>query len=153
MAALGMLFELVAMVLAIGIFALIARVLWEMLVWLHTELLPSTPRALAIRIGGMTIGLVFSLLSLFFAFVWVALNRGGISLPWRPLLSACTVLPAALPFLFSFGIVYLCFGTSRARTWRIFRWSVCPRALGLAVLVESGVVVLAFLMLKHGRYI
>ena len=153
MAALGILLQLVAVVLVIIVIIKISAVFWRMLAWLHTEISPATPRAFAIRVGGMIIGLIFSLLSLLFAYIWVSLNRIGYSAPWRPLWSAWTFIPAAIPLVFSFCILYLCFCTRSARTFRMFRWNVSPLALGLTLLAESCAVFIALLLLRHMGYV
>lgn len=149
MAALGIILQLVAVVGVIFVIASISRLFWQMLAWLHTELLPATPRALAIRISGTVIGLGFSFLALFFAFVWVVCNRIGYSTPWRPLWSVWTFIPPTIAVLFSFSIVYLCFCTRKAMTIRLFRWNVCPLALGLTLLTECCMTFLVWRFVNH----
>lgn len=149
MAALGMLLQLAAVVLVIFIIARISGLFWQMLAWLHSELLPATPRALAIRIGGMVVGLGFSFLALFFAFVWIACNRIGYSAPWRPLWSAWTFIPPTIAVLFSFSIVYLCFRTRNAKTIRLLRWNMFPLALGLTLLVACCMTFLVWRFVNH----
>ena len=149
MAALGMILQLVAVVLVIFIIAKISVLFWQMLAWLRTELSPATPRALAIRIGGMVIGLGFSFFFLSFAFFWIGANPGGYSAPWRPLWSAGTFIPPTILVLFAFSIVYLCFRTRTAKIVRLFRWNVCPLALGLTLLVECSLTFLAWRFVHH----
>ena len=149
MAALGMMLQLVAVALVIFIIAKVSVVFWQMLVWLRTELSPATPRALGIRIGGTIIGLGLSFISLFFAFVWIALNQIGYSAPWRPLWSAWAFIPPTIAVLFTFSIVYLCFHTRNAKTIRLFRWNVCPLALVLTLLVESCMTFLVWRFVHH----
>src|SRR5213082_291296 len=100
----------------------------------------------------MIIGLFFSLLALLFAFVWIALNRIGYSAPWRPLWSAWAFIPPAIAVPFTFCIVYLCFCTRSAKTFRMFRWNVSPLALALTLLAES-CAVFVFLVLRHMGYV
>jgi len=153
MAALGIILQLVVVVLVISLIVKISGVFWQMLAWLRTELLPATPRSLAIRIGGMVIGLAFSLLALLFAYIWIALNQIGYSSPWRPLWSAWTFIPPAIAVLFTFCIVYLCFCTRSGKTFHIVRWNVSPLALALMLLAESGAALIAFLLLRHMGYV
>ena len=125
--------QLIAVILVAFVIIKFSRIFWQMLAWLRTELSAPTPRALAIRIGGIIIGLAFSLLAMGFACFWIALNQIGYSAPWRPLWSAWTFIPPAIAVWFTFAIVYLFFCPRNKRTLRVYRWSVSPVALVLTV--------------------
>jgi len=148
----GLLF-VVFTVCVLLVFTKLMRLLWQIHGWLNSESLRGTTPSIIIRIFGVMAGLLFSFFALFFAFIWVSLGRATSGTHWNLLQWAWTLISASLPFLLASGIVYVGLCTSDVKAWRVLRWDVSPRALGLTMLAEFCIGFLVFLQLKHAGYI
>ena len=107
--------------------------------------------SLVARAIGLMIGLILSFIAMFFTLFWVLVGHATVA-HWS-IMPIFSLVLVSLPFLFTCSIVYVCFCTSHETVWRIFRWSIHPRALAFTVFAELCVAVLVFLQSKHAGYV
>ena len=87
---------------------------------------------------GLAVGLALSFIALCFLFVSIgfsAIVPGG----HTPLQWVIGLTTGALPFLFTFWIVYRCYCTDEMEYWDILGIEVRPQALKRAIFAELGI--------------